>query len=336
MPVPAIDDVPLLAVATLPECVTLRPNMGTNQTPFRTQLGREVSFHLPEDALCPCKSGRLALACCVTNEGFRKRKTLATSPPGPKTGKRHRRCYASCLNDCGLKISREHALSKNILDKLHAEDCLHVAGQHWQDDGCHEPTSPKALASRVLCDRHNSALSPLDTEGGRIFDAFKDWDAPAGSLNSLYIFNGHDIERWLLKVLCGMAATGPLFDRETDQTIANSWVETLFGVNEFGSEVGLYACKEPGIRLHGVFGLSCRPLARQGKLSGLAMSIGAYELVLSLAPLSNRLFEDRSVAFRPCEFHIVRDKSEKSILLCWDGPADGGTIHFQPVQTSDA
>lgn len=61
-----------------------------------------------------------------------------------------------------------------------------------------------SLKTNRLCRRHNSALSPIDTEAARFFNAFVSihnsllTNAPS---QKLYFFNGIDIERWMLKTL---------------------------------------------------------------------------------------------------------------------------------------
>jgi len=64
---------------------------------------------------------------------------------------------------------------------------------------------------RVLCDGHNGALGPLDrfaaafcTELLRVCAAL----SQPSDISTTVSFNGHNLERWLLKILCGMVASG--------------------------------------------------------------------------------------------------------------------------------
>jgi hypothetical protein len=51
------------------------------------------------------------------------------------------------------------------------------------------------------------------------------------------MFNGHDLERWCLKALCGMTAFGTshLFPDETGVAVAvePEWIEIRFGLKSF-------------------------------------------------------------------------------------------------------
>ena len=83
-----------------------------------------------------------------------------------------------------------------------------VSGFAWQNGETKEMDFA-SLTSKILCDRHNSALSPLDAEAGKLFVALAEIDAtladaapPAPPRD--YLISGADLERWLLKVLLGI------------------------------------------------------------------------------------------------------------------------------------
>ena len=90
-------------------------------------------------------------------------------PPEPTTGHAHPRCYMSPSRNCSTKISREHYISQAILDQF---PVLTVSGLPWQQAGEAPQFAPRALTANVLCTRHNSPLSPLDTLAARAFPAF--------------------------------------------------------------------------------------------------------------------------------------------------------------------
>jgi hypothetical protein len=116
------------------------------------------------------------------------------------------RCYMKELGSCDGKISREHLVSESILLLLKADGDFSVFGLLWLADGEMKIMSPKSLTANCLCQKHNSALSPLDSAALYFFTALKsclDRTAQFGR----YIVSGHDIERWLLKTAKALAAS---------------------------------------------------------------------------------------------------------------------------------
>nr|WP_314433946.1 hypothetical protein [uncultured Brevundimonas sp.] len=89
---------------------------------------------------------------------------------------------------------------------------LKVRGMPWQVEPVME-TSADALTSKILCRRHNSALSPLDAHAQRAFLAFEAAQAHAGKASlsrkrlSLLI-SGEALELWAMKTIAGLFATG--------------------------------------------------------------------------------------------------------------------------------
>lgn len=295
----------------------------SNSRPFRTVHGQTVQYHFDPKSPCPCDSGRPASSCCLSADGF-FRLAAMTSPPGPLTGTHHPKCYASALGDCSSKISREHFVSANLLHALSAEGGLHLGGLRWQAPAQLTRLPPRALASNILCERHNSALSPLDSIADRLFRSFDERSAAASGLRVLHLFSGHDVERWLLKVLCGLVAGMHLSgtDSITPQ-VPQGWLEVLFCKAEFAPGQGLYMCSEPGEVLEGPTGLLLTPLLRRDSVTGLKVSVCGYDLVLALDLLQD---QTRKLAYRPMELHATGRDFEKSILFSWRGSADLGTI----------
>lgn len=69
-------------------------------------------------------------------------------------------CWASCLGDCEGRSSREHLFSSNLFGSS-----VTVTGGPYGDEPLRIGTG--SLVSRILCEKHNSDLSPLDAEAGR-------------------------------------------------------------------------------------------------------------------------------------------------------------------------
>jgi hypothetical protein len=296
--------------------------------PFRNVVDGEVRFWIPANSPCPCGSGQCASQCCLTPTGFHK-VPASTAPPPPKTGDSFEWCYASPLADCSSKRSREHYFSESLLHYLNRNKDLRVTGLPWVE-GEVQVVPPSALASRVLCKRHNSALSPLDAIAVRLFKALDEEGAAGSSQQLLYLFSGHDLERWLLKILCGITCSRNLpLDLKAGLVIPKNWLDILFGDTEFPDEQGLYVCKSPGHRFEGPRGLQLRVIIGRGRLTGMGLWVCGYELILSMSGFPSRSFDGRNFAYRPLEFYTTGRDFEKSVLFSWDGAADLGTVSLE-------
>ena len=86
---------------------------------------------------------------------------------------------------------------------------IELRGLSWMEDDDMHPVPIKTLASNILCKDHNSALSPLDALGKRWMEHLRKVNADINSVTSprpitILFVNGHDLERWMLKMLCGL------------------------------------------------------------------------------------------------------------------------------------
>ena len=190
--------------------------------------------------------------------------------------------------------------------------------------------SPNSLASKVLCERHNSSLAPLDAIAVRLFAALDEQGVSGSELSQLYLFSGDDVERWLLKILCGISCShGLTLDTPADLSIPEYWLDILFAGAEFPVDQGLYVCKIPGHLFEGPRGVGLQAITGNGRLTGIGVSICGYELILSMSGFPNRVFDGREFAYRPIEFYSTADSFEKSVVFTWAGPADLGTISIR-------
>lgn len=69
-----------------------------------------------------------------------------------------KKCWANSYGQCGNKITGEHLISKSILNKR-----IIVQGFSWCKDQPKE-IGQASLVNNFLCNHHNEALSPSDTE----------------------------------------------------------------------------------------------------------------------------------------------------------------------------
>ena len=70
-------------------------------------------------------------------------------------------CWAWSLGDCGGGISREHYVSQSVFP----DQSIFVQGIDWCLDEAKE-IRIETLTAKILCKRHNTALSELDATAG--------------------------------------------------------------------------------------------------------------------------------------------------------------------------
>jgi hypothetical protein len=126
-------------------------------------------------------------------------------------------CYAAFANDCRPPLSEEHWLSEVVLREASDNDRVRLLGLSWAPDR-EVALYPPSLANKVLCERHNHALSRLDATAGATFAALRRYQQdlndevdPRGS--EFFLASGEELERWLLKMLWGVTAAKMIVSR---------------------------------------------------------------------------------------------------------------------------
>jgi hypothetical protein len=161
-----------------------------------------VSVPEPTDK-CPCDSGKVAAKCCFSGGRWLRNVPSGREPPTP-TGIANPDCYAAELHDCVAEMSCEHPIPESLIRDM-GGSCI-TSGQRWAPPGG-VLVGAKSMGSRILCKRHNNALSECDSEGVRLARTLnRYWDAfRLGRRGSAFkVFSGDAIERFLMKVLAGV------------------------------------------------------------------------------------------------------------------------------------
>lgn len=292
---------------------------------------------------CPCESGRMLRNCCLTADGALRHVAAVTRPAAPKTGIWNEACYAGALADCSDDISREHYISHALLRLLSIEGRVTVDGFPWQDAGASGRVAPAALTGKILCSRHNHALSPLDAVASRLFQRIDQFhheivDTAGKYENRFFLFNGHDIERWMLKVLCGAVVSG---NAEIRTGASNwrppmEWLKILFGEESFPLRCGLYFHSQVTGKSYIERGFKFVPFSNNiGGVYGARISLNDERFVLAMsAPpedLSGTFIKDH--AYRPQGQRFMVDSCEKVVHFGWeDGLSHrGATVVYQTI-----
>jgi hypothetical protein len=79
---------------------------------------------------CPCGSGIPAHKCCWRGMGRWEKSTVGIIEP-PETNFMHERCYLASLGNCGPKMTREHFISRNILERITASTLKFENAEHF-------------------------------------------------------------------------------------------------------------------------------------------------------------------------------------------------------------
>jgi hypothetical protein len=218
---------------------------------------------------CPCGSGKALQSCCLHVDGSLRPAACSTRPPGRLTGFANPDCYAAALGDCSPELSREHFISESVLRRMAVGGLIDASGFPWAR-GATKKVSPAALATKVLCTRHNSALSPLDAIADRLFSHMYGFRSELSGQtpstgDQAALFNGHDIERWMVKLLSGLLYSGnsSIGGRKVDGWMPpTAWLKVQFGLAHLHPGAGLYLDAAQGQTHVGTVDIQLTPLRK--------------------------------------------------------------------------
>lgn len=219
-----------------------------------------------------------------------------------------RTCYATALGGCSTKLSREHYISESVLNLVGS-----ILGLEQIDSTGHrswKPRSPKSMASRILCEKHNSDLSPLDEAGLALFRTINAIeDELADNRNdrrpSHSKLDGYATERWLLKCafgLCFGSQLGNIITKTTVRSIRNQdrLLKTLFDNDSTETQMALYVECQKGNPFANEAALGFQPLAYGEELWGLRLALRSIPLLLTFGKadqLAPELCRPRTLKF---------------------------------------
>jgi len=258
------------------------------------------------------------------------------------------RCWAYSLGGCD-SMSGEHVISNAVFSA--GCDCpVVIEGVRRIRDG--SPTH-NAEKSNILCRRHNSMLSPLDSSIGRVAKFQAASQDPA--FNDRLYLDGHLLERWLFKSVVNLAAAGWLGQDKLKP--APGLVAAVFGRADFPLGAGLYTVDgiDPGHSASG--GVTVMPMFRMlpegPSLAGAYVSVHgmgllaclddslAAEIDAGLVPAAYGRFAPGSPRhlYRPGAVVIGRLEGPPLIVaMAWEGLfrfADGTTATLAQVDESN-
>jgi len=277
---------------------------------------------------CPCESGLAPSACCRRSGGGWYKVPKPFEPAPPLTGFAHPKCYLHPTYNCCETLENEHYVSAMVLRTI--GPTLRVSGFSWVKGDMSKDIPIEQFTSRVLCTRHNRALSPIDSEAGRFVRCIRDFcNSSTLPPRARVLFSGHDLERWCLKTFLGLLAAGILQSGPGQAIrrvhISPQIIDLFFGriADEWGR--GLWVRTHSLRPVHTELAISCMPVWNQvtNQVLGLTFNFFGFDFAFSTTPTA----VDDSV-FRPSHLKFHRPGGLCTIELSW-AP---GVPHSGPVE----
>lgn len=248
-------------------------------------------------------------------------------------------CYAHALGGCSKKLTQEHYLSNALLKRMESEGEIEVIGLPYAGPSGVVKVTAKSMTAKVLCKNHNSLLSSVDTEGTRwiagIFDGFNAVRDETLAADRIVQIDGNLIERWILKIACGMIASGNArLDHGKIQKTPPSLeaLKALFGERGFHDDTGLYVRPigpiEDTTRIN--FSVGNTYLQLEGdtiRLTGVDVGHSGLSSALKL----DSDFDPGQSIFRPAylEFHKKAYDKKVRIDIRWQARTSGKAIRIE-------
>lgn len=233
------------------------------------------------------------------------------------------RCYAATLGDCSGQTSREHYVSRSVLEIV--GQVVQISGFPWQKQNEEKIVGTQVLTAKILCRHHNSLLSRLDTAGkeftGRLKEAY-DSAMKGNRSSSTCLIPGDQLERWLLKVLVG------IFNLSTRYQVPKEWIELLFERKPWPIGEGMHIFVAPGSGIWKFQLLRIILVHKTGdprSILGAKFGLGGLPLLLAFG--KPRLREAGiETLFRPGKLQVSQGSSVKEIQLSWPDQEKHGVV----------
>lgn len=271
---------------------------------------------------CRCGSMRTAKDCCFDGRRWHKPSAILGLHALPKISSLDG-CYMKSLGSCDKGISGEHLISKSVILLLQGQGEFTVSGLPWLPEGEAKAIGPNSLTANCLCEKHNSALHPLDDAALAFFAAVKaGLERDAGSEH--FLISGHDLERWLLKTIKAMAASKNLSVNR--QRLSGAFasdiavLEMLDHPTRWPKGAGLYCPMLIGETTQNHSRFQLQPFVTEAdEVYGLGVNILGLDFMLILGePDLGRSATLQSARFRPGKITITHPGGVNEIALSWE------------------
>ncbi|UQX12134.1 hypothetical protein [Candidatus Mycobacterium methanotrophicum] len=228
-------------------------------------------------------------------------------------------CFAAFTNDCSGKLSNEHWLSEGILIGAGDGTVVRIGGPPWQPQGRVDELSPSSLGSKMLCERHDHALSPLGIAAACTFKTLDQFYLDQISREDISgsefdLISGEQLERWLLKMIWGATAAFPTVPPLRANVDRKMLANYLFRDGELPADWGLYVKGlQTGRASNPDQSLSVGLENIDGELWGGSMLVGGVELCFSFGSFDRGRRCDRGP---PTQCDISRPSRHRQLQGC--------------------
>ncbi len=228
---------------------------------------------------------------------------------------------------CSAKISREHYISATVLKALAGSNgTAQIGGLPWQPAQTLQSIGVQSLQSKILCETHNSGLGALDNVAGRLFRTLNAADKNPMSLPIVSQFDGPSVERWFIKVLCGLTAAAGF----GDGMIPNQWKRILVG-EDWPNLWGAYlAVPTSPLILAREFYLDTSVYSETGVILAATFRIAGVPFKIALGRPDN---PEQFGVYRPQGIIFQLPAGERRVEFIWPFPNER-TVVFSKVGLS--
>lgn len=205
-----------------------------------------------------------------------------------------------------------------------------VSGVPWLPDGEEKEIGINRLTARILCCRHNSALSPLDSAAGAFFERAQEIEVDLqrrflSRKHSFVIMSGEALELWMLKLACGLFysknATADGARLIEQHKVNEEFVREAFLLGRWREGCGLYLRPPQGFRTPDPHTISMAPLIalNENRVVGSAFARTGLEFELIFDPIgaSRQELSQAGWIFRPTELRFEIGTQAHSVALTW-------------------
>jgi len=202
---------------------------------------------------------------------------------------RYMACWAEPIGGCSDKMSREHLISAAVFPGK----MIMVQGFPWCKDTPKE-IGLASLTSKILCDKHNSDLSPLDAAAGESAETLRAMEKLGEIRSKLkqnywnvqkFELNGALMERWFLKTLINIAC-GKDYSIGRDSDVAGRpsprLVRIAYGQEKFEDKAGLYFAVKVGMTLTMEDRVQCVTSVKENRIEGAFFNFRGFGFLLFL------------------------------------------------------
>jgi hypothetical protein len=210
-----------------------------------------------------------------------------------------------------------------------------ITGLSWIDYKTWKHLPTESLASKILCENHNNALSDLDAQMGRFFRTILDFDEDFNRddpKEELAVFSGEDIEKWMLKTVCGMVASCQLATQgqKMDVPLKREWVDILYNNHSWPEYWGMYF-KVADRTISKFKSISVQTFTIAGELKKAEISINEFKFNLILGKADDPWAWGR---YRPRTMIFSQKGVKKYIEICWQNNAYQRQVDLKRIGTT--